>query len=381
MRGNTVDGNIVDGISIQIGSDRHSLIEDNVISNSGRVGLLLSGREYQAWDPLENWASRLANSSHILVQRNTFSNNTVHDVFTTSTRSLVLASNCGVVSQHLGDETDVVAEIGGCGLGEGRPAPSAVLADPGPVTRGVPLQLDASASTPGVAGDALSFTWLVQAAGETFPSGTLPPLVLGVEQGGPTQWVTLTAPGIYDINVTAHDGHLGALASRSVVLFPTGTRLGGSASDWSYECVGYPECETTFANDAGLEGTSVRVTTNAPGEFVMTTPTVLSARKTRYTRLGFFLRASNPNDGGWQGNYPVIVLGTSTGPLRYEPAVNLLPTQPTEWTYVEVPLGGGDGWKITEERGSPANLRWLEIHMDTWGGDPFDVWVDAITLY
>src|SRR5262249_1781613 len=55
IRGNTIDSNLVDGISIQQGQDRHGLIEDNTISNSGRAGILLTGRQYQKWDDLAYW--------------------------------------------------------------------------------------------------------------------------------------------------------------------------------------------------------------------------------------------------------------------------------------------------------------------------------------
>jgi parallel beta-helix repeat protein len=110
VRGNAIDGNVVDGISIQIGENRHTLIEDNVITNSGRAGILLTGREYQAGADLYDSSLTFANLSLILVQRNSFSGDAVHDIFATSTRSLVLASNCSVVSQHFGEETDVVAD-------------------------------------------------------------------------------------------------------------------------------------------------------------------------------------------------------------------------------------------------------------------------------
>ena len=37
MQDNIVDGSVIDGISIQIGEDRHTVIDGNTVTNSGRV--------------------------------------------------------------------------------------------------------------------------------------------------------------------------------------------------------------------------------------------------------------------------------------------------------------------------------------------------------
>ena len=181
IRGNTILNSRVDGISIQIGEDRHTLIEDNEVSGSGRVGILLSGREYQEWHPLTYWAANVANSSHIVLQRNELFSNVSADVFVTSTRLLVMAANCS--PNHDGyifdQEVEVTKEMGNCGTALDHVAPTAVLADPGPATPGEPLTLDASGSTPSEGGDPLAFTWLVQPAGTRFVGGVLPPFVLG----------------------------------------------------------------------------------------------------------------------------------------------------------------------------------------------------------
>jgi parallel beta-helix repeat protein len=387
VRGNTVDGSVVDGISIQIAHDRHTLVEGNTVTNSGRAGILLSGRQYQATDPLTAWSPDVANSSHIVVQGNTLSGNAAHDVFVTSTRALVLASNCGpnggALDVDLGMEAEVVEQVGSCGAAQGRTAPTAVLADPGPAQAGAPLALDASASTPGAPGDALGFTWLVQEAADTFANGVLPPLLLGVD-GGPKQTVTVPGPGFYDVDVVAHDGHLGALAYRTLTVVPMGVRVGEKAADWTGACAMFPSCTTTFADDpAGVEGTSVHVTTDAPYDFAMTTPPGMDLHldASQATTFGFFVKAQNTNMGGWQGNFPVVVLGGPGGTITYTPAANLLPTDPSSWIFVAVPLAGGGGFARTDQGGALSQVDYVQIHTDTWGGDAYDLWIDTATFY
>lgn len=383
--GNTVDSSRTDGISVQIGEDRHSVFQDNVIKNSGRVGLLLTGREYQAWDPLTNWSPNLANSSHLVVQRNTFTNNAVYDVFTTSTRSLVLASNCLTPSKlNLSTETEVTASFGTCNGATGRTPPNAVLADPGNVNRGASVTLNASGSSPSPSGGTLSYTWLVQSAGTRFASGQLPALVSG-GSGGATRTVTFPEPGFYDVDVTVGDGFLASLATRTVAVAPAGVRVGELASQWTYVCVDQPDCVTTFADDpAGVSGTAVHAVTTAAFDFSMIAPAAknLGLNASSSTKLGFFIKAKNVNSYGWQGNFPFVVLGSPAGIIQYAPAANLLPTQPTEWLYVEIPLNpaADSGWTRTDAGGSLAQVNWIELHADTWDSG-FELWVDAVTFY
>jgi parallel beta-helix repeat protein len=383
---NRVERNVVDGMSIQIGEDRHTLIENNIVTGSGRVGILLTGRQIQAWQDLDYWDPNLANSSHLVVQRNTFGGNTRYDLFVTSTRSIVLASNCtetgGEPSVHVGPETEVYKTASSCGAGDGRLSPTASLSAPASAGLGADVSLDASGSLPAETGDPLAFTWLVQPHGARFVSGALPSMVLGGD-GPAVPTTSFTSPGIYDVDVTVDDGRLAAMAWSQVAVVPGGVRVGEEAAGWDYACESASTCVTTVTDDpGGIEGSMVHITTDAPYDFSAVYPSTrdLGLDLAAYTTLGFFVQARNDNEYGWQGSYPVIVLAGSWGTIRLEPSSNLLPTQPGEWTYMEIPLDGGSGWTLTVT-GTPGPVDWLEIHTDTWGWIAVDLWLDAISFY
>jgi len=222
--GNTANNNMTDGISIQCGSDRHALIQDNKIKNNARAGLFLVGEDYQNSNPPVQmwWDTGLWNSSHILVQRNTFSGNGSFDVYTAWTRDLILASNSLTASKVVAEpgNTAYIYTLGNFSSATGRTPPTAVLANPGSTVKvNVPITFDASGSKLSSSGGTLAFRWLVQAAGETFVPGQLPPVVLGGASTSKPR-VTFTQPGTYDVDVTVTDGLLGALATLTVTAVP-----------------------------------------------------------------------------------------------------------------------------------------------------------------
>lgn len=378
VENNRVERNVVDGISIQIGEDRHSVIADNQIRDNGRVGLLLSGREYQAWDTLDHWAPALANSSHLVVQRNSFSGNQAGDVFATSTRSLVLASNCGsgggAPSIRGGREAELIVQMGQCGGANNRTAPSAVLDVPTSVPANQPFTVDASRS---IQSGTETFTWLVQPSSARFLGGTLPTAALA-RAGSASESISLP-PGIFDVDVTVGDGALASLAWQRVAALPQGLRIGESASDWQIFC-SVTAC-TQSIDDAqeAFDGAAIHIKTDAAYDFAARVN--VAANLSTHEHLGFFVRARNDNFSGWQTASPVIVLGSQSGVIRYVPSVNLLPTDGHEWVYVDVPLAGGAGWSRTDEGASLAQIDWIEIHADTWGWLPVELWLDGVTAY
>src|SRR5439155_8912696 len=116
---------------------------------------------------------------------------------------------------------------------------------------------DASASTLSPSGGTLAFSWLIQSAGARFP-GAMPPMMFGGSAGS-RKTVTFSTPGFYDVDVTATDGWLGSLATRSISVVPNGIRVGQTASAWAVDC--QPDdsgCFTsTFADDPnGVEGSA-----------------------------------------------------------------------------------------------------------------------------
>jgi parallel beta-helix repeat protein len=384
VTGNTAKNNNTDGMSIQGGSDRHGLIQDNVLQNNGNDGMYLSG---MGGDGV------LRNSSHLIVQRNTVSGNVANDVYTSYTHGATFASNS--LSKAVVTDPNTTAyidtSVGTFSGATGRTPPTAALATP-PATVGMntPITFDASASKLSASGGTLAFRWLVQSAGEVFASGQEPPVVFGgVSTSKPS--VTFTRPGTYDIDVTVTDGFLGALANQSITVLPTGTRVGETASTWTYQCstVGDTCSTTTFVDETGgMDGTDVHVTTGALFDFAAITPKTknLALNATSLHYLGFYIKGKNTNDGGWQGGepyngVPTIILGGPNGTLTYEPnGAVLVSSDGTTWSYVEVPLAGGNGWTVTNNGGSLSSVNWVEIHANTYGGG-FDLWFDTVTFY
>jgi len=98
------------------------------------------------------------------------------------------------------------------------------------------------------------------------------------------------------------------------------------------------------------------------------------------SKFGFFVKANDPSPAGWQSG-PVIVLGSPNGTITYTPPQLLLPTSASAgWTFIEVPLAGGNGWTMTNAGGSLSQVNWVELHADTWDAG-FDIWVDAVSFY
>jgi parallel beta-helix repeat protein len=384
VTGNTANGNRTDGISTQNGSDRHSVLQDNVLNNNGRAGLFLAGGNYQNSNPPTN-DGQVWNSSQLMVQRNTFSGNAFYDVYLGLSRLVTLASNNATPSKVFAEPgtTAVITTLGSFSGAAGRTPPTAALANPGTPRIGVATTFDASASHLSASGGTLAYTWLIQSGGEKFAGG-LPPLLFGGAAGNKKTF-TFTTPGFYDVDVNVTDGFLGSIASASFPVAPGGVRIGQTAAIWGYQCQpGDTGCaSTTFVDDpAGLEGTAVHMTTGAAFDFAMLTPAAknLNLNASGYTKLGFFLKANDPSPIGWQAG-PVIVLASPGGTITYTPSTILLPTSSVAgWIFVEVPLAGGNGWTRTNSGGSLSQVNWVELHADTWDAG-FDIWVDAVSFY
>jgi parallel beta-helix repeat protein len=388
VHGNTASNNHTDGISTQVAEDRHSIYQENTLNGNGRAGLFLVGADYQASNPpaRDPNDARVWNSSHLLAQRNTFSSNGSFDVYIGYSRSVVLASN-NLTPAKLVKEASTTAGIVSLGNytnAAGRTPPTAALARPASVRTGTQVTFDASASRLGPNGGTLAFNWLIQPAGALF--GTALPAQFFAGSGPSKKPYTFASPGLYDVDVTVTDGLLGALATQNIVVAPGGARVGETAATWDWQCSNPNDsCSTTtFVDDpAGVEGAAVHMSTASFDDFAMLTPKArnLALNAGGFTRFGFFVKANDPSPAGWQAG-PTVVLATSTGAtISYAPPALLLPTSTaTGWTFIEVPLAGGNGWTRTNNGGSLSQVNWVEIHADTWDAG-FDVWVDAVSFY
>ncbi len=398
--GNRIENSRVYAMSIMENQGRHILVQDNVFAKN-RAGIMVSGRNRWPGQSMDSsgWP-HMANSSHIVIQRNTFTENELADVAASFTRSLVVASNCSDgqdTEVALGPETEAVETIGHCGSAAGSAPPSVEVAAVGTVALGRAVSLSATGSAPN-----LSYTWLVQPANHRFPSGQLPPALFSKVGGGPTAKVTFSKPGLYDVDVTVDDGKVAGLFAtaslddprarpgwKQVAVPPVGRRIGERAAEWTFSCGG-AECETDVTEEQGLDGAAVRLKSNAPKKLAAIVPASrqLGMAIDGATKIGFFLRAKNPKV--WQRSFPKVVVGGDGGQLTFENQVldqqrqaagNVLKFGETDWVYVEIPLAGGDGFTRSVQGAAPATIDWIEIHSETTPGDPLELTVDDLTLY
>jgi hypothetical protein len=104
------------------------------------------------------------------------------------------------------------------------------------------------------------------------------------------------------------------------------------------------------------------------------------------TRLVFWLRFENPNLPGFQNPGPVLTLYAKEGQIKIEPdkGRNLLNDLPYNearhtWMRIEVPLAGGDGWERTVSgQADLHHIAGLGLALDSWGNDPFTIWLDGL---
>lgn len=210
---------------------------------------------------------------------------------------------------------------------------------------------------------------------------------------------TFDRPGFYRIGVTVSNGVLADLAFRDLVVVPeVKEELGteGEAARWGFELQGNDgrgKMHFIDDEDNALVGrTALRFTPNPyPGQYA--TAIFPAARDANWdlrgkTRLSFWLKSRNPNMHGYQNAGPVISLFGKNGTFEYKPAKdgNLLVNLPFSearwtWMHIEVPLAGDERWtrKKTGEV-DLSKIAALGIALDSWGSDPFFLWIDGLSI-
>lgn len=260
-------------------------------------------------------------------------------------------------------------------------SPQAALSGPTRAVVGVPVRFDANASRD-FHDRPMRFRWT---AGET---------------GGDQALFepTFTKPGFYRLGLTVDNGVLADLAWRDLIVSEPGREELGTenqAIQWSYELEGNADGRgrMSFTDDSNsvVGKTSLRFTPDPyPGQYA----TVMFPRDrnadwdfSRKTKLRFWIKATNPNLPGFQHAGPVLWLYGRDGVVKLEPAKgrNLLgdlPFSEARWTWmpVEVPLTGDAAWK-RQDTGQVdlAHIRGLGLALDSWGGNPFTVWIDGLS--
>ena len=105
-------------------------------------------------------------------------------------------------------------------------------------------------------------------------------------------------------------------------------------------------------------------------------------------RLRFWLKSRNPNIPGWQNAGPVVRLLGPQGEFEYRPVkdANLLNDPPFSearwsWMPVSIPLDGNAAWTCRTNGTVQLNrIDSISLALDSWGGDPFTVWVDGLEV-
>jgi hypothetical protein len=105
-------------------------------------------------------------------------------------------------------------------------------------------------------------------------------------------------------------------------------------------------------------------------------------------RLKFWIKAQNPNIPGWQNAGPVVRLLGRNGYLELKPAkdANLLNDPPFSearwlWMQVVIPIAGDTRWqRVSAGDFTLEHVDALSLSLDSWGGEPFTVWLDGLSI-
>jgi len=360
------------GIVIVGGSSSHTVISGNWCHDNNGGGIVFRG---DAATKGARWRTH-----HWIVQQNRLENNR-WGIWGRWGDWLWLANNT-VVSNLNGNFLSEVTNLrDGPDDLEVRRAPHAEFSGPSRAIVGVPVRFDARASSdPG--GHALHFRWM---AGE-------------LTSEDPVVDHTFTSPGFYRLGLTVDNGALADLAWRDLIVSENVRKELGTenlAAQWGFELEGNSDGRgrINFSDDADavVGKTSLRFTPNPyPGLYA----TAIYPRGrdadwdfSRKSRVRFWIRATNPNLPGFQNAGPVLWLYCKGGTVQIEPAKgrNLfgdLPYSEARWTWmpVQVSLAGSANW-VRKDSGKVdlRHISGLGIALDSWGNEPFTIWLDGMT--
>ncbi|HXD86930.1 MAG TPA: right-handed parallel beta-helix repeat-containing protein [Urbifossiella sp.] len=195
-------------------------------------------------------------------------------------------------------------------------------------------------------------------------------------------------PGFYRVGVTASNGPLSSLGGCDVYVVDGGAEIGteGNAGQWSWVD---PRSAVTFADDrtVKLEGeSSLRASIGPPysgGRVDLRYTPSKAIDLGKKTRLSFWIKSRNPNIPAWQDGNPIVALSGPDGTLRIKPKRELnseaADSEAREgWLLVSIPLAGDANW--TAEGTLPKVVERMSLGFDSWGYEPFEVWLDGLRL-
>jgi parallel beta-helix repeat protein len=215
----------------------------------------------------------------------------------------------------------------------------------------------------------------------------------------PTFEHAFSSPGFHRLALTVDNSALAGLAWRDLlVVQPVAQELGteGQASRWGFELEGNSNGKgrVLFEDDPnGIVGSRcLRFTPNPyPGAYA--TAIYPATRDARWNFAGknaihFWIKALNPNVTGWQNAGPVVRLIGRDGWIEFKPVkdANVLNDPPFSearwmWFPITIPLAGDAQWQ-RKSQGTVAleRIDAISVALDSWGGDPFTVWLDGLTV-
>ncbi|HEY0865734.1 MAG TPA: right-handed parallel beta-helix repeat-containing protein, partial [Fimbriimonas sp.] len=338
------------GIVIVGGSSTHTVIEGNRAVGNNGGGIVFRGDKDGKWK-----------TEHWIIQQNHLEGNQ-WPIWGRYGDWIAIGPNARIDNANpdsIEETSDVVAL-----QGEAKAAPVAKLRGPSRATVGQEVVFDASSSV-----GATSYAWEIE--GRKFAT--------------PSVRHRFTRPGFYRVGVNAiHDG-LADMESRNVLVVEKGVEeIGteGTAALWTGDN-GYvfEDDEDTVLGSTSLRMTPAKyqgqyATATLPGKWS------LQGKKT----LVFYMKAQNPNIPAFQSAGPVITLASAKGSVRLQPAkeqnlyVGLPYSEAREtWMRVEIPLAGSEAWDRKDE-GKPdlRTVTGISLAMDSWGGEPFTLWLDGM---
>jgi hypothetical protein len=201
---------------------------------------------------------------------------------------------------------------------------------------------------------------------------------------------TFAAPGFHRVGLTVNNGVFSDLAWRDLYVVEDRAEIGteGAAAQWSWID---PASEVKFRDDAevyvsGKTAVAARVEPYSGGRLRLQYPASRDAALTlaEDSHIVFWLRALNENIPAWQETNPVLTVYETTNRfVRLTPKQDRLTHRANNeeregWTYFRVPISGDEGWD--REGALVKTGNWLTIGLDSWGADPFEIWIDGLAV-
>ncbi|MBP9708876.1 MAG: right-handed parallel beta-helix repeat-containing protein [Oligoflexales bacterium] len=394
LKNNRIVGNLVDGISSQILENRRYKIEENIIQDNGRAGILLSGYQLQAWHRLRSPdISRYVNTSHIIIQNNKFANNLAVDIHLTGARGVFIGKNYSEQSKiRIAKDKKSAHIIELANSTETTDQPLIPLAEePVSSIKSEALAFTAGESAEFIVDTTLSgdkfYSWQIQSGETTFLKKDQKTDFLLVERSPSlnTLAYTFNEPGIFDVNVFVDNGLQVDFTSLRIHILPENSNkpylLNPLFKCYTLEPLKQVKetCQYSNHNETFKEISALRTDINFFERFTVEVPIVNKDVNSRF--LSFFLMAENPNYFDWQDrqSHPIVEVLSKNGLTRYKPNFPLLPTLADEWSFFKIPLAGGDGWNI-DEGSTPEKIYKVRFEFDPNGYKPYSIWLSHIAV-